>query len=77
MNLQLNDRFIIFNTLYKINKIVTNFETGISDLELLNELDNFEVGTDVIIKDTVKTVDVAYVTADTTKVRADAELIRL
>tara|TARA_R100000773_G_scaffold5168_1_gene5671 strand:+ start:2620 stop:4866 length:2247 start_codon:yes stop_codon:yes gene_type:complete len=77
LNLQLNDRFIIFNTLYKINKIVTNFETGISDLELLNELDNFEVGTDIIIKDTVKTVDVAYITADTTKVRADAELVRI
>ena len=77
LNLQLNDRFIIFNTLYKINKIVTNFETGISDLELLNEINNFEVGTDIIIKDTVKTVDVGYITADSTKVRADAELVRI
>ena len=35
-NLSLADKLIIFNKLYKINKVVTNFETLISDLELIN-----------------------------------------
>lgn len=43
LNLKLQDKIIIFNNLYKINKIVTNFETGRSELELVNEVSNFEV----------------------------------
>lgn len=35
-NLTLADKIIIFNKVYKINKIVTNFETLLSDLELIN-----------------------------------------
>jgi len=35
-NLTLADKLVIFNKTYKINKIVTNFETLLSDLELIN-----------------------------------------
>ncbi len=35
-NLTLADKIVIFNKVYKINKIVTNFETLLSDLELIN-----------------------------------------
>jgi hypothetical protein len=37
LNLKLNDRIIISNRQYKINKIKINMTTGESDLELLNE----------------------------------------
>ncbi len=77
LNLQLNDRIIIFNTLYKINKIVTNFETGLSNLELLNEVSDFDVPTDNIINDAIKTIDNTALTADSTIVTADNTLFRL
>ena len=77
MNLQLNDRIIIFNTLYKINKIVTNFETGLSDLELLNEVSDFSVPVDNVINDAIKTIDNTAITADSTIVRADNTILRL
>ena len=35
-NLTLADKIVIFNKVYKINKIVTNFENLLSDLELIN-----------------------------------------
>jgi len=35
-NLSLADKVIIFDRLYKINKITTNFETNLSTLELIN-----------------------------------------
>ena len=35
-NLVLSDKLQIFNKVYKINKIVTNFETLVSNLELIN-----------------------------------------
>ena len=75
-NINLNDKVIIFNELYKINKMVTNFETGVTDFELINEVQNFEVEVDNIIKDTVTTVDQAIVTADTTIITADATQVR-
>ena len=77
LNLQLNDRIIIFNTLYKINKIVTNFETGLSDLELLNEVSDFSVPVDNVINEAIKTIDNTAITADSTIVRADNTIFRL
>lgn len=77
LNLQLNDRIIIFNTLYKINKIVTNFETGLSDLELLNEISDFDVPIDNVINDAIKTIDNTAITADSTIVTADNTIFRL
>ena len=77
LNLQLNDRIIIFNTLYKINKIVTNSETGLNDLELLNEVSDFSVPVDNVINDAIKTIDNTAITSDSTIVRADNTIFRL
>ena len=38
LNYNLSDRFVIGNNSYKINTITTNFQTGKSELELLNDL---------------------------------------
>lgn len=71
-NINLNDKVIIFNELYKINKMVTNFETGITDFELINEVRDYQVTGDEIVKDVVRTVDAAIATADNTKITVDA-----
>jgi hypothetical protein len=38
LNYRLNDRFVIASQSYKINSIKTNFKTGKSDIELLNDI---------------------------------------
>ena len=38
LNYELSDRFIINNISYKINSVKTNLKTGVSNLELLNEV---------------------------------------
>ena len=38
LNYRLNDRFVIASQSYKINSITTNFKTGKSDIELLNDI---------------------------------------
>ena len=38
LNYELSDRFIINNISYKINSVNTNLKTGVSTLELLNEV---------------------------------------
>ena len=76
LNLELNDRLIIFNELYKINKITTNFETGLSDLELINEVQSFSVPVSDVIGEVVKTIDEAsLVTVDSTKLTVDSDTI--
>ena len=72
LNIKLQDKVIIFNDLYKINKIVTNFENGKTQLELLNEVINFDVEFDEVIGRLAKTADVTLITADTTRTTADA-----
>ena len=75
-NINLNDRVIIFNDLYKINKLVTNFETGVTDLELINEIRDFEISAKNIVADVVKTVDQSIATADNTLITADTTELR-
>ena len=75
-NINLNDKVIIFNDLYKINKMVTNFETGVTDFELINEIQDFDVQVDRLVADTVTTVDQSIVTADNTLVTADTTELR-
>lgn len=75
-NINLNDRVIIFNELYKINKMVTNFETGVTDFELINEVRDFTITVDNIVADTVKTVDQSIATADNTVITADTTELR-
>ena len=70
-NIKLQDKVIIFNSLYRINTLVTNFETGVSELELINEVSDFNVITNE--NDLAKTIDTSIVTIDSNKVTADAE----
>ena len=72
LNIKLQDKVIIFNDLYKINKIVTNFENGKTQLELLNEVINFEVEFDEVVGNLTKTADSTLTTADTIRTTADA-----
>ena len=73
--LSLADNIIIFNKLYRINTITTNFETNKSELELTNILDNTvtEAPTNIAVSQVGTPVDVASndVTADTTVLTAD------
>jgi len=70
-NLELSDKFIIFDREYRINSIQTNLKTGLSQLELLN----------IVVADFTEeqfenyvTADTTLLTADTTSVNADATL---
>jgi hypothetical protein len=40
INMRLNDRLIINNRVFTINSIKTNLKTEVSDIELLNVVDN-------------------------------------
>jgi len=74
--LSLADKIIVFNNLYRINKITTNFETNKSDLELSNILEektftvnpyeiNIDLSTDLITADTTAfTADIGNLLAD-------------
>lgn len=76
-NIKLNDKVIVFNELFKINKIVTNFQNNRTQLELINETQDYTISNDVIVKDIVKTVDSGVGTADMTTVRADNTILLL
>ena len=74
--LSLADKIIVFDNLYRINKITTNFETNKSDLELSNILEektfvanpyeiNIDLSNDLITADTTMfTVDIGNILAD-------------
>lgn len=70
-NLKLQDKVVIFNNLYKINTLVTNFETGLSELELINEVSDFRILSNE--SDLARTIDSSVVTADSIEVKADTE----
>lgn len=67
--LELNDKIIIYNNLYKINSITTNYETLKSKLELINELTDFRVQENQ--NDLARTVDKPFITVDNPNVTAD------
>jgi len=69
LNLNLADRIVIYDTLYKINVIKTNFATGISSLELINEVQGFKLK--INEDDFADTVDKPYLRVDTTAVKVD------
>ena len=74
--LSLADKIIIFDNLYRINKITTNFETNKSDLELTNILEektfnvnpleiNVDLSNDIITADSsILTADIGNILAD-------------
>ena len=69
LNFTLADRFVIYDRLYKINTITTDLSTGISDLELINEVrDSVVEEQDKYFADTV---DKRYITCDSDKVTVD------
>jgi len=74
-NIKLNDKVVIFDNAYKINKLTTNFETGISDLELINVTQDLEYDPAEVQEDLIVTIDTGLVTADTTTKTADATII--
>ena len=69
LNFTLADRFIIYDTLYKINSITTNLTTGLSNLELINEVSDFVIEdqdkyfADLVDK-RIKTIDSDKITVD-------------
>ena len=73
-NLELYDRLIIADRVYKINKITTNFETQLSKLELINVFDDRKFVQN--LNQAIATVDADFsgvgLTADSTLVTADA-----
>lgn len=76
LNIKLQDKIIIFNNLYKINKLTTNFETGLSELELINEVTDFGAY-NVDYGSLAETVDSSILTADTTLVTADNSILTI
>lgn len=74
--LSLADKIVVFDNIYRINKITTNFETNKSDLELSNILEektftvnpleiNVDLSNDLITADTtIFTADIGNILAD-------------
>jgi hypothetical protein len=76
-NLKLEDKIIVFSNLYKINTLTTNFATGLSSFELINETIDFTTTANQNSSDEAKTIDSSGVTADSTLVRADNAIQRI
>ncbi len=79
-SLSLADKIIVFNNLYRINKITTNFETNKSELELSNILQEktftvnpYEISID--LSNDLITADTTLFTADMGNLLADGFLI--
>ena len=69
--LGLEDKIIVFDNLYKINTVTTNFQNGLSSFELINETLDFTATANDNIRDEAETIDNSTVTVDTTLVTAD------
>jgi hypothetical protein len=76
-NLSLADKIIVFDNIYRINKITTNFETNKSELELVNIIGEDAIPTVLnnftfdISEDILYTADITYLTADISDTSAD------
>lgn len=75
--IKLQDKIQIFNNLYKINTISTNFENGLTDLELVNEVSDFTLPFDTFDNDIPVEVSNDFLTADNTVIRASNDRERL
>jgi hypothetical protein len=75
--LKLQDKIQIFNSLYKINTISTNFQNGVTNLELVNEVSDFTLPFGTF--DDALPVEVSddTITADTITIRASNSVERL
>ena len=73
LNLKLQDKIIVFENVYKINSITTNFETGLSNLELINVVSDLKiVDSD---NDLADTIDKSLATIDSTKITIDVSTL--
>ncbi len=75
--IKLQDKIQIFNNLYKINTISTNFENGLTDLELVNEVSDFTLPFNTFDNNIVVETSEAFITADNTVIRASNDRERL
>lgn len=75
--IKLQDKIQIFNNLYKINTISTNFENGLTDLELVNEVSDFTLPFNTFDNDIPVEVSSDFLTADNTVIRASNDRERL
>ena len=69
MKINLNDGLIIDNRSYKINKMTTNFRSGRTKFELINDATNRLLEDN--LNQLARTADTTATFADTTKVKAD------
>lgn len=76
-NLKLEDKIIVFSNLYKINTLTTNFATGLSSFELINETIDFTTTANQNSSDEARTIDGSGITADSTLVKADNAIQRI
>lgn len=75
--IKLQDKIQIFNNLYKINTISTNFENGLTNLELVNEVSDFTLPFNTFDNDIVVKTSDDFITADNTIIRASNDRERL
>ena len=72
IKLNLADKIIVFDDIYRINKITTNFETNESTLELTNIFEEVTYNTITYVAQNCLTVDTTLKTSDDFVLTADA-----
>ena len=72
IKLNLADKIIVFDDIYRINKITTNFETNLSDIELTNIFEEVTYKTIVKVASNCLTVDSTLKTTDDVVLTVDA-----
>lgn len=72
IKLNLADRIIVFDNIYRINKITTNFETNLSTIELTNIFDEVAYTTIAEVASNCLTVDTTLEKADNFILKVDA-----
>ena len=71
-NLSLADKIIVYDNEYRINKITTNFENNLSNIELTNIFEEINYKTFTIVAGNFLTVDTIDKTADDLNITVDA-----
>ena len=71
-NLSLADRIIVFDDIYRINKITTDFSTNKSTLELTNIFEDLNYNSLLTIAGTSITIDLDNIFVDTIDITADS-----
>lgn len=77
LNIKLQDKIIVVDDVYKINKMTTDLLTGLTTFELINNVTDYDVvGQKYIEAEQAQTIDTDQVFMDTTLVTADNSIIR-